>query len=120
MNGRTGEKIGWVGGWLGGFIWVLLLSVLFLFQGKRAEGIVGLALGCLAIVFILLSAPWKHPHTRYWKLMIPIYVALGGSLVWAMWSFHGSGEPGLSWWSAFLVLPLLVPLGTVGWRRWSD
>ena len=33
MRERRQEKIGWVGGWLGGFVWVLLLSVMLLARG---------------------------------------------------------------------------------------
>ena len=120
MQKRTGEKFGWIGGWLGGFIWVLLLSVLFLVQGKQAEGIVGLVLECIAVVLILWAAPWKHPSTAYWKLLIPIYVTLFGSFLWAFWALGGAEELGLNWWNTFWVFPLLIPFGTIGKRRWND
>ena len=117
---RTGEKIGWIGGWLGGFIWVLLLSVFLLVQGRHAEGIVGLVLECVAIVLILRTVPWKHPSTVYWKLMTPIYVTLFVSVLWVFWVFGGAEGLGLNGWNALWVFPLLVPLGTIGRRRWDD
>ena len=120
MQERTGEKIGWIGGWLGGFIWVLFLSVLFLVQGRQVEGIVGLVLECIAIVLILWNVPWKHPGTAYWKLMIPIYVTLFVSVLWAFRVLGGAEELGLNWWNTLWVFPLLGPLGTIGRRRWDD
>ena len=120
MTKRKGEKTGWIGGWLGGFIWVVILSIIFLVQGKVTEGIVGLAIFVAAVVFILASAPWRHPDTPYWKLMIPVYVALIGAITWMIWSSDGPQSLGFSRWSIFLVFPLLIPFATAGRRRWND
>lgn len=68
MEKRTGEKTAWVGGWLGGFIWVLILSVIWLLQNRLTEGMAGLMLVFVAVGFVFASAPWKHPVTPYWKL----------------------------------------------------
>jgi len=119
MENRTGEKIGWVGGWLGGFIWLLILAIIWLLQDRRIEGMAGLLLVSTAVGLVFLSAPWKHPITPYWKLMLPIYVVLFGSVALALWSFGGAPELGLSWWSLSWVLLLLIPFGTVGKRRWN-
>jgi hypothetical protein len=120
MASRAGEKFGWIGGWLGGFLWVVILSVIFLVQGKVIQGSVGLALFCVAAAVIIAGAPWRHPQTPYWKLMLPVYVALAGSLVWMVWSYGSTEELKLNWWYAFLVLPLLMPFQTAGRRRWDD
>lgn len=120
MSDRAGEKVGWIGGWLGGFLWVLLFSAVLLIQGKRAEGMTGVVLASIAVVLVLRTAPWKHPDTAYWKLMIPVYLALGASVVWALRSHGGTEKLGLNWWSAFLALPLLIPFVTTGRRRWND
>ncbi len=120
VKDRTGEKIGWIGGWLGGFIWVLLLSVFLLIQGRQVEGIFGLVLECIAIVVILWTVPWKHPRTVYWKLLIPIYVTLFVSVMWAFWVLGGAEGLGLNWWNVLWIFPLLIPLGTIGKRRWDD
>ena len=37
MADRRQEKIGWLGGWAGGFIWVVILAVMLLVQGKALE-----------------------------------------------------------------------------------
>lgn len=119
MN-RSGEKIGWIGGWLGGFIWVALLAIIFLVQGELAKGILGLVLTCAAVALILAAAPWRYPNTPYWKLMSPIYLVFFGSIAWAFWSFSGAEEIGLNGWNSLCILPLLIPLGTMGQRRWND
>ena len=119
MANRLGEKAGWIGGWSGGFLWVLLLSVMWLAQGRFIEGVAGLLLVALAGLLIIATAPWRHPKVPYWKLMSPIYLLLVISCAWAIWAFGGKkdlGELLLSTW--FLLL--LFPLGVVGRRRWSD
>ncbi len=120
MADRAGEKFGWIGGWLGGFIWVVILSAVFLVQGRVIQGSFGLALFCLAVAVIITGAPWRHRDTPYWKLMLPVYAAFFGSIVWMVWASEGAKELGLNWWHAFLVLPLLIPFQTVGRRRWDD
>ena len=117
---RSGEKWGWTLGWLGGFIWVLILSVLMLIQGRAAPGVVGLTLAGAAVLVILASAPWKHPGTPYWQLMLPVYAMFFASLGWALWCYDGPGMLGLSGWSVFLLLPILTPFATVGRKRWSE
>ncbi len=117
---RRGEKIGWIGGWLGGFVWVAILSVIFLVQHKCIQGISGLAVVGVAVACIVLFAPWRHPATPYWKLMIPLYILLFASVVWVIWAFGSAKDSGLTSWNLLLILPLLIPFGTVGRRKWSD
>ena len=120
MQNRAGEKFNWVGGFCGGFIWVLLLSCIWLFQGKVIEGITGLIVVLLALGMILFFSPWRNPNTPYWKLMLPIYFVLFGSIAWAVWSFGGIGNSGLNGWFVLVLIPILIPFGTNGKRRWND
>ena len=120
LQDRKGEKSGWIGGWLGGFVWVAILSIVLLFQGRVLAGIVGLVLFDAAAVLILAAAPWRHPDTPYWKLMMPVYVVFFAAIAWMMWSYGGPASLGLSPWSIFLVLPILIPFATAGRRRWND
>ena len=120
MNERKGEKWGWLGGWLGGFIWVVILSVIFLIQNKWPQGIIGMGVTGVAVFLIYMCAPWRHPDTPYWKLMLPVYLAFFGAVAWALWSYGGAREIGLNWWNCFWVLPLLLPFVTAGRRRWNQ
>jgi len=70
---RRGEKIGWTAGWAGGFIWVLILSVVFLFQGKTEHGVLGVVLVGVSMFIILFFSPWRFASTYYWKLMLAPY-----------------------------------------------
>jgi len=120
MAERSGEKIGWSAGWSGGFIWVIILSVMFFFQGKPVQCFSGLALCAGAFALIVICAPWRHPATAYWKLMLPIYVLFFASAGWALWAFGGLDGSGLHWWCFLWILPALIPLGTLGKKKWSD
>ena len=120
MDDRRGAKFGWIGGWLGGFIWVVILSVVFLVQGRLNDCLIGLGIFCAAVIFIFVTAPWKHPNTPYWKLMIPVYVALAGAVVWLFRTYSGQGSLTFGPWSIFMVLPILIPFVTAGRRCWND
>ncbi len=120
MATRRGEKIGWTAGWLGGFLWVAALSFLFLFQGKFLPGITGLALFGLAAAAIVALAPWRHPATPYWKLMLLPYALFLASAAWAVWSWGGPGGAGFHAWNGLWILPALIPLGSAGRRKWAD
>jgi hypothetical protein len=120
MRTRMGEKIGWVAGWTGGFIWVCVLSMVFLFQGRSEQGLLGAVLTGIAVLSILFFAPWRFPSTPYWKLMLAPYGVFFLSIAWAIWSYGGPGSAGLTWWNLLWFLPLLSPLGTLRKRKWAD
>jgi uncharacterized protein (DUF952 family) len=119
MSTRGGEKAGWSVGWAGGFLWVGILAVVFLVQGNTLAGVSGLVLVAVAAAAIGAFAPWRHPDTPYWKLMLPLYALLGLSVAWAVMAF-GAGVIGLTGWSLLAFLPLLIPFGSVGGRRWRE
>ena len=120
MAQRRSEKTGWVVGWLGGFLWLGLLSILWLVQGRTACALLGLGLFAAAVLAVLALVPWKHPGTRYWKLMLPIYAILAVSVGLCIWLGGGLHKLGLSWWSLVWLMPLSIPFATVGKRRWKD
>lgn len=117
---RTGEKIGWIGGWTGGFCWVFAIAVIMLFQGAMIAAFSGVAVFLLAEVLIVRLAPWRYPKTRYYLLMLPIYVLFLLSVVWAVWIFGGLQQAGLHYWNFLWIFPCLSPLITIGARRWQD
>ena len=120
MQARKGEKIGWLVGWMGGFAWVFILSLVFLNRGDVVHGLLGMALTGTATLFILLFAPWRHPSTAYWKLMLAPYGLLLLSVIWTISAFGGLAEAELNPWNLLLLLPLFIPLGSVGRRKWVE
>jgi hypothetical protein len=120
MRERNQVKLGWFGGWLGGFIWVFILSLVFFFQGKTLQAGIGLLITCVACVAILGFSPWRYPRTTYRLLMVPIYVLFFIALGWGVLSLGDLRQMGInSWWSLLLVLPISLPLLTVGDRCWE-
>lgn len=119
QTGRRGEKIGWIAGWTGSFLWLGILGIVWIAQGKMSGGLVSLALVAAALVLIFLLAPWRRPHTRYWRLMLPMYVLLFGSAAWAIRVFGGLKDSGASWPALFLIVPCVLPLATAGRRKWD-
>jgi phosphatidylserine synthase len=116
---RKGEKIGWIGGWIGGFIWLCILSNVWLIQGKLKNGILGISLFIIAILFIIILSPWKFPRTKYWKLMSPIYAVFFLSIFLCVYLLGGLKSVGLNWLSFFWIIPCLIPFATVGNRSWN-
>jgi hypothetical protein len=118
-NDRSGEKTGWVGGWYGAFLWVFMLSVIFLLYSKTLEGVIGLVILADAVAMIHIMSPWRRPAVKYWILMVPLYVSLALSICWVIWAFRDSVDKfnpfNLSW-----VVVLILPLITMGKRRWVD
>ena len=117
---RKGEKIGWIGGWIGSFLWLGVLACIWFIQGRIPYGLIELFLFCLAIVIIISFEPSKHPETSYWKLMLPMYVLLVISIGFSIFAFGGMKKMGLSWVSFFWVVPMLLPMFTMGSKKWDE
>jgi hypothetical protein len=122
MAGRAGEKLGWIGGWIGAFLWVAILSIIFIVQGRPLAGAAGLLIVAAAAALVLLFAPWRHPRTAYWKLLLPAYAAVAASIAWAVVGFGVDAlrEEGTSPWAFGLVVQMLLPFLNAGGRRWDD
>jgi hypothetical protein len=120
VSERKGEKIGWIGGWCGGFLWVVILSVVFLIQGKGWEGLSGVLICLIAGLSIYQSLPWRHPDRPYWRLFILPYGLFLLSIVWAVWAFGGIQETGFNIWNLLWLIPAFLPFGTMGRRKWND
>ncbi|MDA8100678.1 MAG: hypothetical protein M0042_13765 [Nitrospiraceae bacterium] len=117
MIERRGEKIGWTGGFLGGFLWVLVLSLIALAQGRLLSGTIGLLLFLVAVASVIIFAPWRHPDARYHLLMTPIFLVLVLSVLWAYSLFAGGLGP---WWSLPLVILVFAIFCQMRGKRWSD
>ena len=92
MSERKQEKIGWVAGWLGGFIWVVILSIILLVDGQSIEAGTGFFVAGLASVAIVFLSPWRHPRTRYRLLMAPVYLCFLAAIGWGAWAWGGWGQ----------------------------
>ncbi|MCD4817941.1 MAG: hypothetical protein K8S23_04560 [Candidatus Cloacimonetes bacterium] len=119
MN-RKGEKFGWICGWLGGFLWLCPLSAVWLFQNNISKGMIELTVFIIAITVIIITAPWKHPNTKYLKLMLPIYFLFFCSIGLTIYLYGGLENIGLKWTSFFWIIPCLIPLVTTGNRTWNS
>ena len=121
MSERKQEKIGWIGGWSGGFIWVVILSVVLLFKGQMVGAVAGFVIAGAGGLAIVLTAPWRHPRTPYRILMAPIYLLCAVAIGWGVYTWDGSQSSGFpNWWSLGILLPALLPLWIAGNRRWDD
>jgi hypothetical protein len=120
QSARKGERQGWLFGWLGGFLWVAILAFWRLAQGDIPNALMGSALIAAAVTAVLVLAPWRHPTRPYWVLMTPIYLLFFLSVAWLVRISGGLAALGLSVWSLFLLLPLLLPFYLAGKRRWMD
>ncbi len=117
---RQGEKIGWTAGWIGGFIWVAILSIVFIYQKKIGQGLFGLFITVTAIATIFSFAPWRYPSTPYWKLMLAPYGMLFIAIAWVIWSYGSIESLGLNWWNLLWLIPALSPFGFLSNRKWVE
>jgi len=122
MSERKGEKIGWVGGWIGAFIWIVLLAGYLVVQKRYFMSAISLSIFTTAVILVIYLAPWKHPDVRYWKLILPIYAMLIAGIITLLgcFGFPGRGQVGYSWWSVLWLLPALLPFRSTGKRTWDE
>ncbi len=120
MKERKGEKTGWLVGWTGGFVWLLLLAGAWFIQGQITKGILMISLFAIEVILIVVFSPWKHPETKYWKLMLPIYIVLIVSVSLYVSLAGGLKMLGLNFRSLFILLPCFIPFATVGGRSWKN
>lgn len=118
MN-RKGEKIGWIVGWTGGFLWILPFAAVCFFQERLIYGVFSVVLFLLALFSIVKFAPWKYPDTKYWKLMIPMYSILLISVVLVLYVFNIFNEPARLQYGLW-ILPCLSPFVILGNREWGQ
>jgi hypothetical protein len=117
---RRGEKMGWLEGWSGMFLWVMIISIVRLLQGFVIDASIGICLFIAGMISGFVFVPWRYPTIRYWKLMIPGYLAFFFSIFWTVWTFGGFGHPDLRWWIFVPILSCLVPFIIVGRRCWEE
>ena len=117
---RAGEKAGWIGGWAGGFLWIPILAGLLVYRQQFGRGVLGISLTGAAVAAVLYFAPWRHPSTPYWKLVLAPYGLFFTAVAWAAWSFGGIEALGFNAWNLLWLLPALSPFGFLSNRRWAE
>lgn len=117
---RKGERIGWTWGWIGGFLWVAIVGLIFLAQGKIAAGCSGLLIFVVVMWAVRRFAPWHHPTTPYWRLYLVLYLLFMLTIPWAIWAFGAMGREQLNSWMLLWLLPILTPIFINGRRTWAD
>ncbi|WP_296749061.1 hypothetical protein [Thiobacillus sp.] len=120
MLERKGEKIGWTWGWIGGFLWVAIVGMIFLAQGRIAAGCTGLLVFVAAIWTTRRFAPWRHPTTPYWRLYLGLYLLLLLTILWAIWAFGGLRDEQFNGWMLLWLLPILTPMFINGRKIWAE
>jgi hypothetical protein len=116
-----GPKIGWVGGFLGASLWLIILAVVHLVNHDLWAGFLGLLLYLVCLGCIVSLRPWKHPRTRLWKL----YTATITPLLLAAGLFYWREEPLDLSLSAILgvasvLFILFLPVWLHGHKTWSN
>ncbi|MCX8027256.1 MAG: hypothetical protein N3A62_05310 [Thermodesulfovibrionales bacterium] len=120
QTSRKGEKLGWSVGWIGGYSWVVIMSIIFIYQGKIVEGLLGLVQFILWIGCVVYFAPWRHPNTMYLYLMLPLYVLFFISAGWLIWAFGGVSDfKGINLLEYFWFLPILIPIPILYKKKWN-
>ena len=120
MNERLGEKMGWIGGWVGSFLWIGILALVWIAQGKLWYGIAGVGFFAAAMASCFLFAPWRHPETLIWKLLLPLYLFVIAAIVLSIAAFGGWQATGMRWWNLVWVCLLVWPFFTLGRRCWRN
>jgi hypothetical protein len=119
MSARRGERLGWLIGWAGGYLWIIALAILFLARGQLAIGLIGVAIAGLGYASVVFFSPWRHPRRRYWQLLLAPYLMMLAGVPWAILGFGPEAASALNWWQALVLLPTLSPFMTIGRLRWD-
>ena len=122
MKQRKGEKIGWIGGWLGSYLWILFLGIYWILSRDFLDGVLMLLLFTIGSLVVLSLQPWKFPNTKYRKLMLPNYAVFFVSL-WAIIESFGGYKvlkgAGINWWNFSWLIGIFIPLFTIGKLTWN-
>lgn len=122
MSGKPsdkGMKIGWAGGFAGGTLWMLLLSIVRFAQGQNMQGLLWLAsfLFCAEVAWLFL--PWRRPGVElrrlYFVSVTPIVLA-----AILLLAISALAEGAAAWTTLPGLLVLYLPVFTLGKKTWSD
>lgn len=111
-----GIQYGWYGGIIGGYLFLPIGSLIFLFTQHYGYVVICLAVYIGVIMYAILVTPWKYPDTPYGKLLIPVIAPLIiVSLIIAIAQFEYREQTIRLWQFIFLIPVFLVPVVTT-WK----
>ena len=121
MASQRGPRLGWTLGGLGALVWLPILGCVMLAQGNKPGFLASLACLAVGLVYVVTLAPWRYPHTAFWKIYLGLAVILATSavLLLRLWHPHELDDSR----DALSLLPLvvlLIPLFTLGKKTWSQ
>lgn len=121
MIERMGEKVGWIGGWIGAFSWLLVMSIILLVKGNYNFAIAGLMLFVVALFLINIMSPWRQAEIKYWALFTPLYIILVIAMIMMITAYECWFKAGRFNSMYFLWMsPLLIPYFVMGQRTWNS
>ena len=120
---ERGPRLGWTLGSVGGILWIGLLGGVLIHKGDAIGGWGGIGIFAIGLVYVFAAAPWRHPDTKFWKIYLGLLVILYGAAAFLIWRWLPF-EPDANWMQRLpllsCVLPLLVPLFTLGNKTWDQ
>jgi len=120
MFERRGEQVAWIAGIGGGMVWILFISMFWIYAGNDFVGLLGLALFALGLFLVFFFAPWRFPNTRYFLLLLPSYFVIAAALVlFVFWGWNIL-ETDFPVWAFWFLAPMLLPLILLGNRKWKQ
>ena len=120
MNKQLMSKIGWLGGWIGGFIWIIVLSIKNISAEDTINGVIGIFLFTISMSIIYIASPWRYPGKKIWLLLMPIYIMISLSLIWALTMNKHYLPVGYNKWNLLALLPILSPIFLMGKFTWYE
>jgi hypothetical protein len=120
MFERRGEQVAWIAGIGGGMVWILFISMFWIYAGNDFVCLLGLALFALGLFLVFFFAPWRFPNTRYFLLLLPSYFVIAAALVlFVFWGWNIL-ETDFPVWAFWFLAPMLLPLILLGNRKWKQ
>jgi len=118
---QKGPKIGWTFGGLGGILWIILLSIVMFFKGNYSGAVIAAAFFLAGIVYIVAFAPWKYPHSPFWKIyggLLAIIIVAAAAIIyfWYPQEFRSMSNMRM----LFMLFPLFLPVFILGRKTWTD
>jgi hypothetical protein len=117
---RTGERVGWIAGWVGTYCWLLYFGIRYLWRGNFFPGTILFFLPVLGIVLLSPFSPWKYPSTKYWKLLTVPYLILIAGMISYIWAEGGMNSPTMKWYNILILLFAFLPIFTMWNKTWES